>query len=82
MVAEAFAAATILEADPRFTSVNFASPINGSMPDPRPQAGSPALDPANAATPSGPGVDASADFLGAFNGATNWLQGWTVWQTQ
>lgn len=80
-VAAQFAGATLIEADPQFTSVNFANPINGSMPDPRPAAGSPALDPANAATPSGPGVDAGADFLGAFSG-TNWLQGWTVWQIQ
>ena len=80
-VAAEFAGATILEADPQFTSVDFDNPINGSRPDPRPAAGSPALDPANAATPAGPGVDASATFLGAFN-QNLWIDGWTVWNTQ
>jgi hypothetical protein len=69
-----------LQADPLFTSVNLDNPINGSQPDPRPLAGSPALDPSNAATPSGPGVDTSARFLGAF-GSTLWIDGWTFWAT-
>lgn len=74
-------AAAQFEADPQFTSVAFANPINGSQPDPRPAAGSPALDPANAAAPTGPGVDASATFLGAFN-QNLWIDDWTVWNTQ
>ncbi|MGH3371656.1 MAG: hypothetical protein ACRDPR_16815, partial [Nocardioidaceae bacterium] len=79
-VAAAFAGETLIFADPQFRSVNFDNPINGTQPDPRPQTGSPALVPANAAVPSGPGVDASATFLGAFS-TTNWLDGWTVWNT-
>ncbi|HUF89307.1 MAG TPA: hypothetical protein VMR66_04940, partial [Gemmatimonadota bacterium] len=68
-VAAAFAGRTFLCADPQFMSVNFADPIDGTKPDPRPQAGSPALDAANAATPNGPGiVDPGATYLGAFSG--------------
>jgi hypothetical protein len=37
---------------------------------------------ANAATPAGPGVDASATYLGAFNAGNNWISGWTTWATQ
>lgn len=80
-VATQFAGATLVEADPQFMSVNFANPTDGSQPDPRPAAGSAALNAANAETPTGPGVDGSADFLGAFS-TTNWLQGWTIWATQ
>lgn len=65
--------------DPQFTSVNFDDPIDGTTPDLRPQAGSPTLDPANARTPSGPGVvDPSASYLGAFEN-TDWTAGWSVW---
>ncbi|HUF88518.1 MAG TPA: hypothetical protein VMR66_00900, partial [Gemmatimonadota bacterium] len=54
-------------------------PIDGTKPDPRPQAGSPALDAANAATPNGPGiVDPGATYLGAFSG-TDWTAPWAVW---
>jgi hypothetical protein len=78
-VATAFDGNTFVCADPQFMSVNFADPINGTQPDPRPQPGSPALDPANAATPSGPGiVDAGAIYLGAFSG-TDWTAPWSVW---
>jgi hypothetical protein len=78
-VAAAFAGGTFVCADPQFTSVNFADPIDGSTPDPRPQAGSPALDPGNAEVPAGPGiVDPGAAYLGAFSG-TNWTSPWAVW---
>jgi len=78
-VAAAFAGNTFVCADPQFMSVNFADPINGTQPDPRPQAGSPALDPVNAATPTGTGiVDAGATYLGAFSG-TDWTTPWSVW---
>jgi len=78
-VATAFDGNTFVCEDPQFMSVNFADPINGTQPDPRPQAGSPALDPANAATPTGPGiVDAGATYLGAFSG-TDWTVPWSVW---
>lgn len=78
-VAAAFAGNTFVCADPQFMSVNFADPINGTQPDPRPQAGSPALAPANAAMPTGPGiVDAGANYLGAFSG-TDWTAPWSVW---
>lgn len=78
-VAAAFAGNTFVCADPQFMSVNFADPINGTKPDSRPQAGSPALDPANAATPTGTGiVDAGATYLGAFSG-TDWTAPWSVW---
>jgi hypothetical protein len=78
-VAAAFGAGTFVCADPQLMSVNFADPINGTKPDPRPQAGSPALDPANADTPAGPGiVDTGADYLGAFSG-TDWTATWSVW---
>ena len=78
-VATAFDGNTFVCADPEFTSVSFADPIDGTKPDPRPQAGSPALDPANADSPSGPGVvDTGADYLGAFSG-TDWTAPWSVW---
>ena len=75
----AFGGGNFVCADPLFTSVNTADPIDGSTPDPRPGAGSPALDPANARTPSGPGVvDPSATYLGAFDDV-DWTAGWAVW---
>lgn len=78
-VAAAFGAGTFLCADPQFTAVNLADPINGTKPDPRPQVGSPALNAANAAAPTGPGiVDPAATYLGAF-GATDWTATWSVW---
>ena len=78
-VAAAFGAGTFLCADPQLTAVNLADPIDGTKPDPRPQAGSPALNAANAATPTGPGiVDPGATYLGAF-GATDWTATWSVW---
>ncbi len=80
-VVAAFAGRTFVFADPQLMSVDFDNPINGTMPDPRPAAGSPALDGANAATPTGNAVDASAKYLGAFSG-DNWLAGWTDWATQ
>lgn len=80
-VAAALAGGAFVFADPQFQSVTFTNPINGSQPDPRPAAGSPALDAASAETPSGPGiVDPSADYLGAFS-ADNWIAGWTDWAT-
>ena len=78
-VATAFDGNTFVCEDPQFMSVDFADPINGTQPDLRPQGGSPALDPANAATPTGPGiVDAGATYLGAFSGA-DWTAPWSVW---
>ena len=80
-VAAELGGSAFLFADPQFTSVSFDSPINGSQPDPRPQAGSPALDPANAAAPDDPdAVDPSARHLGAFSGDL-WIDGWTSWET-
>jgi hypothetical protein len=76
----AFGDGTFICDDPLFTSVNLADPIDGSTPDLRPGAGSPALDPANASTPSGPGVvDPSATYLGAFDDGADWTAGWSVW---
>lgn len=81
-VEAAFGGSAILCDDPQLTQVNYDNPINGSMPDPRPQTGSPALDAGNAATPSGTGiVDGSANYVGAFSAGENWLTGWTVWVT-
>ena len=78
-VVAAFGDGTFLCEDPLFTSVNTADPIDGSTPDPRPEAGSPALDPDNARVPSGPGVvDPSATYLGAFDDG-DWTAGWSVW---
>jgi hypothetical protein len=78
-VAAAFDGNTFVCADPQFTAVNFADPIDGTKPDPRPQAGSPALNAANAAVPTGSGiVDPGATYLGAF-GATDWTATWSVW---
>jgi hypothetical protein len=78
-VVAAFGDGTFVCEDPLFTSVNSADPINGSTPDLRPEAGSPALDAGNARTPSGPGVvDPSATYLGAFDGV-DWTAGWSVW---
>ena len=50
--------------------------LNLEAPNFAPAAGSPALNPDNAATP-GAGFDTSARFVGAV-GATNWLAGWTA----
>ncbi|HEV8304646.1 MAG TPA: hypothetical protein VGQ25_06790 [Gemmatimonadales bacterium] len=81
-IADAFAGSTFVFADPQLTSVDYENPIDGTQPNPLPQSGSPALDPASAATPSGPGVvDGSATYLGAF-GSDNWIDGWTTWDTQ
>jgi hypothetical protein len=78
-VSAAFGGGTFICEDPQFMSVNFADPIDGTKPDPRPEAGSAALDPANADTPNGPGiVDPGADYLGAFSG-TDWTATWSVW---
>jgi hypothetical protein len=78
-VAAAFGGNTFVCADPQFMSVNFVDPINGSTPDARPGAGSPALEAGNAAVPNGPGiVDPGASYLGAFNGA-DWTAPWAVW---
>lgn len=78
-VSAAFGGGTFVCADPQFTSVNLADPIDGSKPDPRPQAGSPALNAANAATPTGTGiVDPSANYLGGFS-TSDWTAGWSVW---
>lgn len=78
-VEAAFGDGTFVCADPIFTSVNLTDPINGTTPDARPGAGSPALDTANARTPSGTGVvDPGATYLGALDG-TDWTAGWSVW---
>ncbi|MCY1032992.1 hypothetical protein OV207_16090 [Corallococcus sp. BB11-1] len=58
-------------ADPQLTAA-----LNLEAPDFTPAAGSPALNPDNAATP-GAGFDTSARFVGAV-GTTNWLTGWTA----
>ena len=55
-------------------------PFNVIMPDFRPQAGSPALDPANIA--AGFANDAffvTANYIGAFDANTDWTLGWTKW---
>jgi hypothetical protein len=76
----AFGGGTFVCDDPLFTSVNFGDPIDGSTPDLRPGASSPALDAGNARTPSGPGVvDPSATYLGAFDDGADWTAGWSVW---
>ena len=69
-VAGAFDGNTFVCADPQFMSVNFADPINGTKPDPRPQAGS-CADPSNAATRPDGIVGRGANYLGAFSG-TDW----------
>ncbi|AGC41626.1 hypothetical protein MYSTI_00267 [Myxococcus stipitatus DSM 14675] len=57
--------------DPQLTDA-----LNLASPNFAPKAGSPALNPDNAATPPA-GFDASARFVGAV-GTTNWLAGWTA----
>ncbi|AEI63376.1 hypothetical protein [Corallococcus macrosporus] len=57
--------------DPQLTDAQ-----NLTAPDFAPAAGSPALNPDNAATPPA-GFDPSARFVGAV-GAENWLAGWTA----
>ena len=61
------------ETDPLLTSIVFTSP------DPRPAEGSPALigaaDPSQ--DPMSKGFFTNAPYVGAFDGATNWLSGWT-----
>ncbi|RKG96736.1 hypothetical protein D7V97_35170 [Corallococcus sp. CA053C] len=58
-------------ADPQLTAA-----LNLDAPNFAPAAGSPALNPDNAATP-GAGFDTSARFVGAV-GTTNWTTGWTA----
>ncbi|GEN07834.1 hypothetical protein SAMN05443572_101140 [Myxococcus fulvus] len=57
--------------DPQLTDAT-----NLTAPNFLPKAGSPLLNPDNAATP-GAGFDTSARFVGAF-GTTNWMAGWTA----
>jgi hypothetical protein len=65
--------------NPQLTSVNFTQPINGTAPDLRPQAGSPALT--GGATPPNDGFfDVTATYIGAFGATNNWMAGWTNWQ--
>ncbi len=63
--------ATNLESDPLISGA-----LDQGAPNFQPAAGSPALVPANAATPPA-GFDASATFIGAV-GATDWTTGWTA----
>jgi hypothetical protein len=79
-VAAAFGDEQFFCGNPLFSSVSFADPINGTAPDLRPGAGSPALAAGNALAPGGPGVvDPGATYLGAFDGSNDWMAGWTRW---
>ncbi len=61
--------------DPRITSA-----LNLTNPQFHPGAGSPALTAANAATPPSDGFfDATATYIGAVGGATDWTLGWTAY---
>jgi hypothetical protein len=61
------------EADPMLTSIVF------TAPDPRPKAGSPALNGAADPTqdPMSKGFFTAAPYIGAFDGTNNWMAGWT-----
>ncbi|WP_375755311.1 hypothetical protein [Corallococcus exercitus] len=60
----------------KVADVQLTAATNLDAPNFAPAAGSPALNPDNAATP-GAGFDASARFVGAV-GSSNWLTGWTA----
>lgn len=60
----------------RVLDPQLADALNLTAPNFMPVAGSPALNPDNAATPTA-GFDASARFVGAV-GTSNWLAGWTA----
>jgi len=58
----------------------LADPNDLELPDFRPQAGSPALDPANVEPPpAGDTFFVATNFVGAFNGTDDWTLGWTNW---
>ncbi len=63
------------QVDPDLTNPS----VRGTKPDFRPQAGSPALDPANAAPKFDPAFFDNAPYVGAFNGTDDWTEGWTSW---
>ncbi|HSF23886.1 MAG TPA: T9SS C-terminal target domain-containing protein [Blastocatellia bacterium] len=65
----------IVQADPL-----LADPFDLVSPDFRPQAGSPALDPANFEPPfAGDAFFEVANYVGAFDANNDWTLGWTNW---
>lgn len=65
----------IMQANPLLTD-----PFNQELPDFRPQAGSPALDPANVQPPfTNDTFFVATDFIGAFDANDDWTLGWTNW---
>lgn len=62
--------------DPR-----LANAFSQSAPDFRPQAGSPALDAANVAPKFNDAFFETANYVGAFDGTNNWLEGWASFAT-
>ncbi|HJQ68533.1 MAG TPA: hypothetical protein VKA70_06160 [Blastocatellia bacterium] len=75
LTAKGLGSLKVIESDPQLKS-----PFNTTAPDFRPNAGSPALVAANAEPPfaNDPFFD-TANFLGAFDGNTDWTVGWTNW---
>lgn len=62
----------VLEADPQ-----LAAPFNQNAPNFRPAAGSPALNTANVASKFADAFFETANYVGAFDGTTDWTAGWT-----
>ena len=59
----------------------LASPLSKSAPDFRPAAGSPALNAANVAPKFNDAFFVDANYVGAFDATTNWLAGWTLFES-
>ncbi|MCI0487190.1 MAG: hypothetical protein L0229_11385 [Blastocatellia bacterium] len=64
----------IIEVDPQLTD-----PFNVTLPDFRPQAGSPALDANNVAPGFNDPFFTAAPYVGAFDANDDWTLGWTKW---
>jgi hypothetical protein len=56
------------------------APFSVTAPDFRPNAGSPALDAANVAPKFGDAFFETANYVGAFDGTTDWMAGWTKFE--
>lgn len=59
------------------TDPELTAPFDQTAPDFRPTAGSPALDAANVAPKFGDDFFVDAPYVGAFDGTTDWTEGWT-----
>jgi hypothetical protein len=77
VAAKGFATLKILDqTDPQLTA-----PFSKTAPNFLPQAGSPALDPANVAPKFNDPFFEDANYVGAFDGTHDWTAGWTIFES-